>query len=102
MIEQIIFVIIGITFLFLMLVIQLYGATWLRGFISGARVTFLELISLSLRKVPVRKTVAVRITLIKAGVNDLIFHSRTTGTFHLQISIYWLIPNEEDTVHKDL
>ena len=67
MIEQIIFVIIGITFLFLMLVIQLYGATWLRGFISGARVTFLELISLSLRKVPVRKIVDVRITLIKTG-----------------------------------
>ena len=69
MIELIIFVIIGIIFLFLMFVIQLYGATWLRGFISGARVTFLELISLSLRKVPVRKIVDVRITLIKAGFN---------------------------------
>ncbi|MEE2614955.1 MAG: flotillin-like FloA family protein, partial [Verrucomicrobiota bacterium] len=59
----------GIIFLFLMLVIQLYGVTWLRGFISGARVTFLELISLSLRKVPVSKIVDVRITLIKTGFN---------------------------------
>ena len=69
MIEQIIFLIMGIIFLFLMLVIQLYGVTWLRGFISGARVTFLELISLSLRKVPVSKIVDVRINLIKTGFN---------------------------------
>jgi len=69
MIEQIIFVIIGIIFLFMMLVIQLYGAIWLRGFVSGASVTFLELISLSLRKIPVRKIVDVRIKLFQTGFN---------------------------------
>ena len=51
------------------LALQFYGTIWLRGFISGERVTFLELISLSLRKVPVRKIVDVRITLIKTGFN---------------------------------
>ena len=61
--------IIGLILLVLILALQFYGTIWLRGFISGARVTFLELISLSLRKVPVRKIVDVRITLIKTGFN---------------------------------
>ena len=61
--------IIGLILLVPILTLQFYGTTWLRGLISGARVTFLELISLSLRKVPVRKIVDVRITLIKTGFN---------------------------------
>ena len=58
-----------IIFLVLMLPLQFLGTTWLRGFISGARVTFLELISLSLRKIPVRKIVDVRIKLFQTGFN---------------------------------
>lgn len=61
--------IIGLILLVPILALQFYGTIWLRGFISGAHVTFLELISLSLRKVPVRKIVDVRITLIKTGFN---------------------------------
>ena len=61
--------IIGIFFLALMLVLQFYGATWLRAYISGARVTFLELIALSLRSIPVRIIVDTRIRLIKTGFN---------------------------------
>ena len=61
--------IIGFILLVPILALQFYGTIWLRGFISGERVTFLELISLSLRKVPVRKIVDVRITLIKTGFN---------------------------------
>ena len=61
--------IIGLILLVSILALQFYGTIWLRGFISGERVTFLELISLSLRKVPVRKIVDVRITLIKTGFN---------------------------------
>ena len=67
--KSILLVIIGIIFLALMLVLQFYGATWLRSYFSGARVTFLELIALSLRRIPVRKIVDVRITLIKTGFN---------------------------------
>ena len=61
--------IIGLILLVPILALQFYRTIWLRSFISGARVTFLELISLSLRKVPVRKIVDVRITLIKTGFN---------------------------------
>ena len=52
-----------------MLVLQFYIPTWLRSYFSGARVTFLELIALSLRRIPVRKIVDARITLIKTGFN---------------------------------
>ena len=67
--------------------LQFYGTIWLRGFISGARITFLELISLSLRKVPVRKIVDTRITLIKSGFNvsvdDLSTHHLAGGDVHM-------------------
>ena len=51
-------------------IIQLnFGATWLRAYFSGAKVTFMELIALQLRQIPVRRIVDVRITLIKTGFN---------------------------------
>ena len=51
-------------------IIQLnFGATWLRAYFSGAKVTFMELIALQLRQIPVRRIVDVRITLIKMGFN---------------------------------
>jgi hypothetical protein len=37
-----------------MIVAMSFGATWLRAYFSGARVTFLELISLSIRSIPVK------------------------------------------------
>ena len=46
-----------------------FGATWLRAYFSGAKVTFMELIALQLRQIPVRRIVDVRITLIKTGFN---------------------------------
>ena len=76
-------ILLGIFFLTLILVLQFYGATWLRAYVSGARVTFLELIALSLRRIPVRKIVDVRITLIKTGFNvsvdDLSTHHLAGG-----------------------
>jgi len=53
----------------LMIVVMSFGATWLRAWASGARVTFMELIALQLRRIPVRKIVDTRITLIKSGFN---------------------------------
>ena len=51
-------------------IIQLnFGTTWLRAYFSGAKVTFMELIALQLRQIPVRRIVDVRITLIKMGFN---------------------------------
>ena len=52
-----------------MIVVMSSGATWLRAFASGARVTFMELIALQLRRIPVRTIVDTRITLIKSGFN---------------------------------
>ena len=46
-----------------------FGTTWLRAYFSGAKVTFMELIALQLRQIPVRRIVDVRITLIKTGFN---------------------------------
>jgi hypothetical protein len=37
-----------------MIVAMSFGATWLRAYFSGARVTFLELISLSIRSISVK------------------------------------------------
>jgi uncharacterized protein YqfA (UPF0365 family) len=75
--------IIAIIFLALMLVLQFYGATWLRAYASGARVTFMELIALQLRKIPVRAIVDARIVLIKSGFNvsvdDLSTHHLAGG-----------------------
>ncbi len=52
-----------------MIVVMSFGATWLRAFASGARVTFMELIALQLRRIPVKTIVETRITLIKSGFN---------------------------------
>ena len=64
-----------------------FGATWLRAHVSGARVSFQELIALSLRRIPVRKTVDVRIVLIKSGFNvsvdDLSTHYLAGGNVNM-------------------
>ena len=50
-------------------VVLTLGLTWLRAYASGATVTFMELIALKLRAIPVRKIVDTRITLVKSGFN---------------------------------
>ena len=51
-------------------IIQLnFGETWLRAYFSGAKVTFMELIALQLRQIPVRRIVDTRILLFKSGFN---------------------------------
>ena len=71
----------------LMIVVMSFGATWLRAALSGARVTFLELIALQVRMGPVRTIVDTRITLIKSGFNvsvdDLSMHHLAGGDVHM-------------------
>ena len=59
----------------------------MRAYVSGARVTFLELIVLQVQNIPVRKIVDVRITLIKSGFNvsvdDLSTHHIAGGDVHM-------------------
>ena len=70
-----------------MIVAMSFGATWLRAYFSGARVTFLELISLSIRSIPVKIIVQTRITLIKSGFNvsvdDLSTHYLAGGNINM-------------------
>jgi len=64
--------------------------TWLRARVSSAPVTFIELIALSLRKIPVRKIVDTRITLVKAGLNvsfdDLSAHYLAGGNVAMVVT----------------
>ena len=59
----------------------------LRAYASGARVTFLELIALEVKMIPVRKIVDTRITLINSGFNvsvdDLSMHHLAGGDVHM-------------------
>ena len=71
----------------LMIVVMSLWPTWLRAYFSGARVTFMELISLQVRRIPVRTMVDTRITLIKSGFNvsvdDLSTHHIAGGDVHM-------------------
>jgi len=70
-----------------MIVVMIFGATWLRAWMSGARVTFMELIALKLRAIPVRTMVDTRIILVKSGFNvsvdDLSTHHLAGGDVHM-------------------
>jgi uncharacterized protein YqfA (UPF0365 family) len=71
----------------LMIVVMSFGATWIRAWMSGARVTFMELIALQLRRIPVKTIVETRITLIKSGFNvsvdDLSTHYLAGGNVNM-------------------
>ena len=71
----------------LMIVVMSLWPTWLRAYFSGARVTFMELIALKLRAIPVKTIVETRITLIKSGFNvsvdDLSTHYIAGGDVHM-------------------
>ena len=68
-------------------VVLTLGLTWLRAYASGAPVTFMELIALKLRAIPVRKIVDTRITLVKSGFNvsvdDLSTHYLAGGNVNM-------------------
>ena len=65
----VIYAVLGLVVLVAGIILLNFGATWLRAYFSGAKVTFMELIALQLRQIPVRRIVDVRITLIKTGFN---------------------------------
>ena len=87
MTPQIVFGIFALIMFILMIVVMSLGATWLRAFVSGARVTFMELIALKLRAIPVKTIVETRITLVKSGFNvsvdDLSTHHLAGGDVHM-------------------
>ena len=70
-------------------VIVRFFSIWVRALFSGARVTYIELLALWLRKVPVGYVVDNRITAVKAGLNisidDLSTHYLAGGTVEMVI-----------------
>ena len=76
--------IVGLAFLLASLILLKFGVTWLRAYVAGAPVSFIELIAMYLRKIPVRKIVDLRIMLVKNGisapsVDDLCTHVLAGG-----------------------
>jgi uncharacterized protein YqfA (UPF0365 family) len=73
----------GIALLVIFAVIARFFGLWLRAALSGARVTFIELIGMTLRKVSAKVIVDSRIMAVKAGldlsVNDLETHYLARG-----------------------
>jgi len=76
-------VIAGIALLVILAVIFRFFGLWLKAALSGARVTFVELIGMTLRSVPAKVIVDSRIMAVKAGlplsVNDLETHYLARG-----------------------
>jgi len=83
----------GLILFILAIVILNFGTTWLRAYVSGAKVTFMELIQLQLRKIPIRRIVDSRITAVKSGIpvsiDDLSTHFLAGG--HVEMVIHSLI-----------
>ena len=80
----------GLILLIVGIVILNFGTTWLRAAVSGAKVTFMELIQLQLRKIPIRRVVDSRITAVKSGIpvsiDDLSTHFLAGGNVEMIIS----------------
>ena len=76
-------VIAGIALLVILAVLFRFFGLWLKAALSGARVTFVELIGMTLRSVPAKVIVDSRIMAVKAGldlsVNDLETHYLARG-----------------------
>ncbi len=88
--ELIILGTIGLVILVAVIILLNFGATWLRAYVSGARVTIMQLIQLQLRKIPIRRIVDPRITAIKSGIqvsiDDLSTHFLAGGHVEMVIS----------------
>jgi uncharacterized protein YqfA (UPF0365 family) len=97
----VILMIVGLTFLVVAILVFNFFSVWIRAFMSGARVTFTELIALRLRKVPVATIVDNRITAVKSGldisIDDLSTHYLAGG--NVDIVILALIAARKAGIH---
>ena len=64
-------ILLGIVALTMLLLIFNYGQLWFQAYWSKARVTFFELLGMSLRKVNARTIVQAKIMSIQAGLGDI-------------------------------
>ena len=90
MFELIIFGVIGLVVLVVGIILLNFGATWLRAYVSGAKVTIIQLVQLQLRKIPIKRIVDSRINAIKSGIqvsiDDLSSHFLAGGNVEMIIS----------------
>jgi len=81
--------IVGLILLIFALIMFNFFFVWLRAAASGARVTFMELIALRLRSVPVSLIVDTRITAVKSGmeasIDDLSSHYLAGGNVEMVV-----------------
>ena len=70
-----VFVVIGIVaalvVLVLLILLAMYIKIWVQALFSGARVSFIDLIGMGLRKVPAQLIVSARISAVQAGIEDM-------------------------------
>ncbi len=80
-----------------------FFSVWIRALVSGARVTFTELIALRLRKVPVGMIVDSRITAVKSGldvtIDDLSTHYLAGG--NVEMVVLALIAARKAGIHLE-
>src|SRR5436190_20929511 len=70
--EPLQFAFLGLLFvigLVIVLMVGLFFKIWIRALVSGARVSYTELLALWLRKVPIRLIVHSRISAVKSGLD---------------------------------
>jgi len=93
----------GVLALFLLIIVLNYGSIWLRATASGASVGVLELVALSLRKVPVGFVVDNRITAMKSGmdvsIDQLSTHHLSGGSIDMVVQA--LIAAQKAGIHLD-
>jgi len=95
--------VLGVLALFFAIIIFNYGSIWLRATASGASVGVMELVALSLRKVPVGAVVDNRITAMKSGlevsIDQLSTHHLSGGSINMVVQA--LIAAQKAGIHLD-
>jgi uncharacterized protein YqfA (UPF0365 family) len=95
--------VLGVILLIAFVVVINFFSVYIRSLFSGAKVTFIELIALRLRNVPVGMVVDTRITAVKSGLNvsidDLSTHYLAGG--NIEMVVLALIAAKKAGIHLD-
>lgn len=87
----------------IVVVVATFASIWIRALTSGAKVKFVELIALRLRRVPVGMIVDSRITAVKSGlpltIDDLSTHYLAGG--NVEMVVLALIAAKKAGIHLD-
>lgn len=76
-------VVFGLFFLFILIIAAKFGALWFRAFFSGARISLLSLIGMSLRRVNPEVIVKAKIMAMQAGISHDLVSTRRLEAHYL-------------------